>query len=312
MQKIKFLNDDSKSSLKPISFRLGSFWEYFHSKQYKLNSHGFSDYIFYSMPPFRNFLLFIKYKGKVILDIRDGWSISQATGYGGNVRSKPLKAWFTRKIERFIIRRSFITITCTPGLRDYLEDVSGRQIILIPNGISDERMKIIEKVKGKKPIRQKSTQLVFVCAGQFSEYGVDKVKKLLSVIVARYGSVKTKIKLIGSCEESNRWVVDYYEKISGGLGHVIFLPRMSEVQLYENMVDADYGLTIIRDPNYDFGTKIYDCIALELPVVNYFDKPNNFTNYFDACFDVGFYHTDKKPEIRRSVLMEEGLKDVKF
>jgi hypothetical protein len=73
------------------------------------------------------------------------------------------------------------------------------------------------------------------------------------------------------------------------------------------MLNADFGLTIIRDPSYEFGTKIYDYIALGLPVVNYFDTANNFTRYFDACLDIPVNTNASIPEIRRSTLIESVL-----
>lgn len=266
------------------------------------------------MPPFNSVILFLKYR-KIILDIRDGWSISQESGYGGVVKNKPFKAWVTREIENLIINNSFVTITCTPGLKEHLENLSGCKILLIPNGVSDERIELINKIKLKNPKHSKlksTSKLVFVCAGQFSEYGSEKVIKLLSTIAARYNHTQTEVRLIGCNEKSNEWVAEFYKKISNGFGYVTFLPKMREEALYENMINADYGLVVVRDPNYDFGTKIYDYIALGLLVINYFDRPNNFTNYFDACLDICFNVTKVKPEIRRSVLIDEGLKDVKF
>lgn len=106
--------------------------------------------------------------------------------------------------------------------------------------------------------------------------------------------------------------MSYFSEITAGRGVANILPRMDERALFKQMLSADYGLTIIRDPLYELGTKVYDYIALGLPVVNYFDEPNNFTDYFDACLDVPFGRNSKIPEIRRSVLIEKGLKNVDF
>lgn len=312
---INFINKKTENN-QPIDLRIIAFRDYFIKKGFNIEDESLkndSKYIFYSMPPFRNLGIFFKKKGRVILDIRDGWSIAQATGYGGNVRKKPLKSFITKMIERFIIRRSFITITCTPGLVKHLEKVSGKKIILIPNGLSDNRIELIHKLKISNTAQIKnSNELIFICAGKFSEYGISKVKKLLSTIATRYKDKKPVIQLIGSDQECNAWVVEYFKDQTNGKGRVEILPRMKEQELFKKMLNADYGLTIIRDPLYDLGTKVYDYIALGLPIVNYFDEPNNFTDYFNACLDLPFSNNNKVPEIRRSVLIENGLKNVKF
>lgn len=69
-----------------------------------------------SMPPFRNWLLFFMPRINIILDIRDGWSIAMKTGYGDTSDRSKIKAFIAQRIERFAIRRSDMTITCTPGL----------------------------------------------------------------------------------------------------------------------------------------------------------------------------------------------------
>ena len=82
--------------------------------------------------------------------------------------------------------------------------------------------------------------------------------------------------------------------------------------LFDAIASCDYGLSIVRDPDYEFGTKIFDYIALGLPIVNYFDAPNNFTRYFNACLDVPFEVNAGLPEIRRSALIEKELSKLEF
>lgn len=297
---------------KPVTSRISSFKRfYFNIGIDVLNIDApcilSKDYLFISMPPFRNFWLFFIPGLKVILDIRDGWSIAQESGYGGNVKKKPFKAKISRIIERFAIRRSYLAITCTPGLQTYLSAISGREVLLIPNGISDDDLDLINELKQQQHEKTVIDELVFCCAGQFSEYGREKVELLLKKIADRYLENKLKIKLIGSNESSNAWVHDYFQELTAGKGSVEILPRMDKKELFSTMLKADYGLTILRDPSYELGTKIYDYIALGLPVVNYFETPNNFTDYFDACLDVSFNSTAVMPEIRRSVLIESVL-----
>ena len=307
---VAFVNEEGVVG-SPIHARISAFSRFFSSEGFS-RSVAKPRYIFFSMPPFRNFSLF--FRRGVILDIRDGWSIAQSSGYGGTRKRQPIKAWVARRVERFIIRRSFLTITCTPGLQCYLETLSGKAVLLIPNGISDARYELAHKVRKSSADRGRvDSSLVFVCAGKFSEYGRDKVKRILNVIVNRYSSQQLKVLLVGSELEANHWVIRFFSDISGGRGSVDVLPRVNnDEELYNVMAQADYGLALLRDPDYEFGTKVYDYIAVGLPVVNYFDSPNSFTDYFDACLDVSFDRNRIVPEIRRSVLVEKGLRHVQF
>lgn len=305
---IKFQNVTAFTG-SPIHLRLKAFQAYFTARGFQFVDDN-PEYTFISMPPFRNFWIFLNPTTKIILDIRDGWSIAQESGYGGTTKSKSFKAKITRLIELFMIRRAHKTITCTNGLQEYLQKISGKEVLLIPNGVLDEDYDLAKKLLNKQTKRRE--ELVFCCAGQFSEYGIDKVKKLCQVILQRYHNKKIKIQLIGTNKEKNNWIANYLNEASNGRANLEILPRMNRKELYSTMIKANYGMTILRDPAYDFGTKVYDYIALGLPVINYFDEPNNFTNYFDACLDVPFRKKAAVPEIRRSLLITKVFDKYKF
>ncbi|MGG4605776.1 hypothetical protein ACLPHM_13360 [Paenalcaligenes sp. Me131] len=324
--KISFIFEHGNEGL-PVVSRMLAFKDYFNKNDYSVEfinkpknflttintilkiKKDKKDLIFISMPSFRGFLYFFIPGVKVILDIRDGWSIAQATGYGGTTERKPFKAKITKIIEKIIIRRSKIAITCTLGLKLHLENLSKRKITLIPNGILDDDHKLSSLINEEKNKNKetKNKSLTFTCAGKFSEYGKEKVKKLLNVIINRYPQQTITIQLIGSSLEENEWISKYLYTISMNRAKVIFLPRMDRKNLYKTISNSDFGLTIIRDPEYDVGTKIYDYIALDIPVINYFDEPNNFTSYFDSCLDLSFENSTEKPEILRSKLISQAL-----
>ena len=67
-------------------------------------------------------------------------------------------------------------------------------------------------------------------------------------------------------------------------------------------------LNIVQDALCQFGTKELDYIASSIAIVNCFDEPNHFTDYVDLCVDVGFWRNFEIPDIRRSVLIRNGLK----
>ncbi|WP_067865117.1 glycosyltransferase family protein [Neptuniibacter marinus] len=312
MKFIVFVNSNLEKG-QPIYSRIKSFSDYFLSKGFGIDFSfktillDNTNYLFISMPPFRNFWLFFIPGLNIILDIRDGWSIAQETGYGGIVRKKAFKAKISRLIERFAIRRSYLAITCTPGLQKYLSQISNRELVLVPNGINDNDLDLINQLKIKSKKEKDNNTVFFCCGGKFSEYGQDKVKKLLRIIASRYRGKKLVILLIGCNKNANYWVESFFSQLTSGNSEVKIIPRMHKKELYITMLNSDYGLSIIRDPDYELGTKVYDYIALGLPIVNYFDEPNNFTNYFDACLDVSFNKCAKIPEIRRSILIKSVL-----
>lgn len=326
MIKLKlFIRHPGGGSSQPSSARVLAYSNFFKSQEIydvsmgNLNAgtwfscfFGRYDAVILSMPQFRGWSLFFSPFTRVILDIRDGWSIAMDSGYGGNFPCKPFKAKIARFVEKYAIRRSYLTITCTTGLQEYLQKISGRKVFLIPNGVACDDFDIIFNIKNKIIKKNASEELVFCCAGQFSEYGKRKVKNLLGVIAKRYSNRKLKIKLIGSDRKKNDWVAEYFQNLTAGAGVVEIMPRMNKYEMYAEMIGCDYGLSIIRDPNYEYGTKIYEYIALGLPVVNYFDRPNNFTNYFDACLDESFEKKAVLPEIRRSVLIENALANIEW
>lgn len=329
MKKIIVCNPgNTKTS--PSSARVSAYGKYFEKKGFyvdatvrasghlilnviwRLFSKG-GDYILISMPPFRGWLVCFLPFSRVILDVRDGWSIAIASGYGGIAPKKPLKARAASWIERLAIRRSFATITCTNGLQEHLQNISGHPVLLIPNGVLDDDLQLIEKIRAKNLTKKDECKLIFSCAGQFSEYGLDKARKLLGTIAKRYASEKSLVvRLIGSDPSINDWADSHFQELTANKGRVEILPRMDKEQLFATMMAGDFGLVIIRDPDYDFGTKVFDYIALGLPVVNYFDEPNRFTDYFDACLDRPFGTGLDRPEIRRSTLIEKVLDKVNW
>jgi len=247
------------------------------------------DYLFITMPPFRNWSLCLLPFIKVILDIRDGWSISMKGGYGGLVKPNSKKAFVARCIEYIAIKRSYATVTCTPGLKNYYSKLAKKKIYLVRNGISDHDFKIAQRYRRLTNVMDKERARPlreFVCAGKFSEYGKDKVKKVLSVINERYGQNKCIIHLIGSDIYENNWISEYIERNDFKNLSVKFSGRMDKDSMYKLMSDSFCAVTIIRDPSYDFGTKIYDYLALNLKYLDYFEEDNEYNSYFAEYSDL--------------------------
>lgn len=235
--------------------------------------------IFVSMPPFRNWFIFFIPFVNIILDIRDGWSIAIKTGYGGVSKSNKTKAYIVSLFEKFAITRAKLTITCTNGLHNYLEKLTSKKLLLITNGYNKNDFEIVEKLKKEIIIECEKSFDVAVCAGQFSEYGRDKIKIILRKI--NKTNKKTIVNLIGSNIEKNEWVIEWIKKEQLNYIKLSILPRMNRIDMYKEILKADYGIAVIRDPNYDFGTKVFDYILCQKPIFDYFDEKNNFAIFFE-------------------------------
>lgn len=264
------------------------------------------------MPPFSNWWLFLIPKLNVILDIRDGWSIAMKTGYGGTSNPQPIKSFIAKKIETYVIKRSPLTITCTPGLQKYLTEISPENILLITNGYSQSDQEIVDELLeydlSDKEWR-KCGKRVAVCVGQFSEYGQEKVKKIIAKLDQLYPAQKIKIKLIGSDVDKNKWLNFWLLDNNYFNITVEIFSRMSRKEMYKTILQSDVGLTVIRDPNYEFGTKIFDYILCKTPVLNYFDEENSFTDFFKSYFSVGI-DSNRGDEFNRNYLIENNRKRI--
>ena len=236
--------------------------------------------VFISMPQFRNWWLFLLPAVNVILDIRDGWSIAMKSGYGGNVKPNRLKAFIASCIEKFAIKRAGLTITCTPGLQQYLERISGKEVVLILNSYSKNDENLVSRLQKEVKIEKNKNQIVAICVGQFSEYGNDKVKVVLRKLSESYPEKKVLLKLVGSDYEKNKWIEDYLAQENIENVRLDILRRMGRREMYTQILLSDIGVTIIRDPDYDFGTKVFDYILSGLPVFNYFESSNAFSDFF--------------------------------
>jgi len=264
--------------------------------------------LFITMPPFRNWILFLLPHINIVLDIRDGWSIAMKSGYGGTAKPSKIKYFIARYVEKIAIKRSCLTITCTLGLQDYLNGLSNEDMLLITNGYGKKNYEIIKNLKNESfPIRDDNIDTA-VCAGQFSEYGEDKVKNILHKISSNDLNKKTIIKLIGTNKQRNSWINGWLEENNIKNIEIVILPRMNHTEMYKVILNATYGIAVIRDPDYDFGTKVFDYILCGIPIFDYFDEPNKFTDYFKSFLTSFIKGPLAKSFLRESLINEKRNK----
>jgi hypothetical protein len=236
--------------------------------------------VFISMPDFRNWWLFLLKDINIILDIRDGWSIAMRSGYGGNSKPKKVKAWIASRVEKFAMNKAALTITCTPGLQEYLQNLTRKDVLLILNGCSEKDKQIVGKIKSEMVFEKCIDEVVAICVGQFSEYGRTKAEAVIRKLSKIHISQNLVLRLVGSDFEANRWIDPYLDSKNISNVRCEILERMDRKEMYKQILMSDIGVVIIRDPDYDFGTKVFDYLLCEKMVFNYFDHANRFSDHF--------------------------------
>lgn len=247
--------------------------------------------IFVTMPPFRNWTLCFLPGIRTILDIRDGWSIAMRTGYGGTAKPNIIKAWIARIVEQWAIRSSALTVTCTPGLERYHATRWTRgKLTLIPNGFPDEGVEYAQAVANKKTRSQLNfkNRIRFICAGKFAEYGSNNIDILFSVMSKRYKDFSCQIDIYTISKDKQKIVHKIAEKYINIECNVFdFVGRDEIINIIEGY---DIGVVMLRDQNYEFGTKIYDYIMCGVPIFDCFvggDLKRFFAGYFDTDYTGG-------------------------
>lgn len=236
--------------------------------------------VFITMPPFRNWLLFFLPGVRVMLDLRDGWSIAIANGYGGMIPPRPLTAHVARLVEQLCIFRSILTITVTPGLVDYHRRPQiSKRLSLITNGYPDDALEFADRLRASLP-RPQDGRIRFVCAGKFSEYGRDKVAALLQSIHAAFPNKPCHIDVIGADFNLQQWIRPYLDLSALTNITIDFLPRVTRSELLSRIVLADFGVVVLRNFDYEFGTKVFDYIMCGTPIFDYFDGSSSFHKFF--------------------------------
>lgn len=255
--------------------------------------------LFLSMPPFRYWLFIFFPFTRTVIDIRDGWSIAIESGYGGSAKARPLRARVARFVEKYAIKKSFLTITCTTGLQQHLDSISKNEVLLIPNSFSEGDLVLAHKaLEQEKSFRNSHDHKLVrgICVGKFSEYGEENVKNFLTCVSHHYCNSIYELTIVGADNSANSWIHEWIAKSDMHNLQVKILGRLPKEDLYKLIAKHDHGVTIIRDPSYEFGTKVFDYIACGKPIFNYFEEHNNFTRYFDG------YLTHNNPGITKMKL----------
>ena len=251
-------------------------------------------------------------KTKLIYDFRDPWSFNIERGYGNiNKRGNHLKILISRFIEKNIYNDCFSFWVCTPGMYELYRNLfkDDTKLKFVPNGYEFTRDEIInnnENVCG--PLKN---AIKIVCLGRMAVHGISHTKKLFSEINGYIKENKNKsisIQLIGTEKDEIEKIVSdmKLDKI------VTFLPKQDHKKALGIAVTSDVGICLVRDENYELGTKAFDYIGLGIPILDIFDHTKNFYNYFKEYIikieDIEYLHKYSPPkELYRGYIFKSVL-----
>ncbi|KQZ12882.1 hypothetical protein ASD44_01465 [Mesorhizobium sp. Root554] len=243
--------------------------------------------VFVTMPPFRNWSLCMLPGVHVILDIRDGWSIGMRSGYGGTTKPQKIKSRIARIVEQVAIRLSTLTITCTPGLLTYHETTMTKgKLVLIENGFPGRELARVAELRSRKEAMPPSPgPLVFICAGKFSEYGIERCKQVIDKISQEFSDNNCVLKIFSVDPKRNDWIREYISERNIKNINFESYRSIERLDLLEEIVKSDYGISIVRDQNYEFGTKVFDYLVCGLKILDYIEKDGgSYAKYFNRFF----------------------------
>ena len=237
--------------------------------------------VFISAPPFKLIFFGLIALLPVYIDIRDGWSVAIQNGYGSeNIKRRPIKAFIARLVELLLIMKARNIFCATDGISKYLTTNLPRidaKILVISNGHSYE----LNKAFFSERCRNNAIKILIL--GKFEEYGIKHALQSLKVVSERY--------------QNNDIVVHKYsykldpEIVSAAaqLNIKIELKRpLNNKALVKASNDYDFGLAIVRDANYEVGTKVYDYLAFGLPIIKLYDDNTEINYRFKNCFDTDY------------------------
>lgn len=249
-------------------------------------------------------LLSLIMRHKLYVDFRDGWSLNIKNGYGRGFRGGKnyIELWMSMAIELISYKISEKFITCTPGEYCAYKNMfcDDEKIMLVTNGheLSKEQLERYSFVK------KMDSSYKIVCMGKFlgdAINGKENIDKLL-----RYCSelmIDFHIYFLGTDEET--------KSVFYGMDNITFLNRMPYDEAIEFIADADLAITAIRDETVDFGTKVFDYIALGIPIYDWFDHEKNFYKYFhDYLFNDISKNNRYSSDFKGVFSRENAMKDL--
>lgn len=261
--------------------------------------------VYTSCNPYKHLLLLAFFstikRHKLVVDFRDAYSIDIKE------RNYPGSYIFARFTEKIVYKCCVKFIVVTPGIKKRYEKIfkDDSKIMVVPNGHELDR-EFLEQLHIRN---KKNDGIRVVYPGMYSPYFfndsgiqyIDRIKCELEKTGRRYEIIfvgtdkrtkellkhKNNIKFIPDTDNSER--LPYKETIEIlNTADLVFMP-----------IDNDYGCA----------TKIYDYLALGLPIFNFIDKSNWLHEYIgerivNNCENLSRFEMDYKGKYHRDNQMK--------
>ena len=250
---------------------------------------------------------------KLIVDFRDAYSIDIKE------RNYPGCYQLARFTEKLIYKFCEKLILVTPGIEKRYENIFGNadKLMVVPNGHELSKA-LLEQLAGN---RKNNNEIKVVYPGMYSPYfssvqarkyiGIlsDELKKTGKKHEIIFVGTDKGTKALLKDEECVRFIPDTAG--SERLPYEETIRILNEADLVFMPIDNDYGCA----------TKIYDYLALGLPIFNFIDKNNWLHQYIagrivDSCENLhrfemdyeGKYHRDNQMKKLANYIYEEARK----
>jgi glycosyltransferase involved in cell wall biosynthesis len=217
------------------------------------------DVVFVTSPPIFiaivGLLAKVRYKSKLILDIRDLWPESLK---GVGVFNYPFIIKAFKKVEHLLYKRANDIIVNSRGFIDYIESYSkvGREkITFIPNGINDDEIR-------KKDLPKRSFRVIYagnIGLAQDNELLMEMAKELnksnISLTIMAYGMKREQFVKFAKHEN---------------LSNIDFVKPRTREESFKLIMNHDVGIVTLNDEDV-FETvlpgKLIDYMSCGIPIV---------------------------------------------
>lgn len=205
----------------------------------------------------------------LFVDFRDPWSLNIKKEKNGF--KKYVRLCLSVLVERMVYAICKKFIVCTPGMfimyASFFQDESKMSLVLNGHEIESNFLKhVIDN-------RINTETCKVVCVGKFLVYGKSYLKKYKDLCEKLDKTYKNyRVYFVGTDKETE--VLLEKEK------NTFFLPSMIYEEAMKFISDADLSIISIRDEEFDLGTKVYDYIALGIPIYDWFDHNKSFYLFF--------------------------------
>lgn len=225
-----------------------------------------------------------------VIDFRDPWSFNyrRLMIRRGASLSLAARLFLSRCLEKRLYADCMRFWVCTPGMRQMYANLfdSSEKIDLVPNGYRFNSRDLALP-------RDTSDTVRLVCLGKFAEYGYNRAESVLEDIERRSRATHTPIELsfVGSGPETKKAVEEL-----GLQDRTAFHPRMPYIEAVRLAARADMGLCLMRDEQFDLGTKVFDYIGLGLTIYDSFQRSSNARRFLKPFLSSDLTKKPRRPD----------------